>query len=472
VLLVGFILLSGMVSTLAQPREALPPRVPITPETAAAITHYMQRPLRADRVLWSPGGSVLAVIDSTDILLFNASDWLAEPLQIRLDQAIADVGFSADGLLILTASPGAIIGWNVTDGTQSLRLNLDASRIALSPDNLALAAITRRGAIEIWNMQERTGYVLAEPTGGAVGRDLTFTPDGGALLVESNGQVNELNLIFRDSQPMAQVVGAATIARGLAVTADGRHIVVATDGPFALSALNLRSDAEATEFALPAEYQRVNGWAVNTRAGLVVAAGVASVPEQSALLVWSLASGGEPLARLRHAGVRDSAPNRDGSLIASVGGGTLRLWALEASLPTAEQARLLSDVNVVAACDSVGAAPIPGSIVGGQRLSLVWSWYAQTQDQVRAYLDAAIFQVELDGQSPRVWLFFTQTKVDAVNDDLPTVYVFAPVGVLPSGSHQAGVEVTWTRPISDGFDEYGPGTNFTSDGGSCRFAAN
>lgn len=178
-----------------------------------------------------------------------------------------------------------------------------------------------------------------------------------------------------------------------------------------------------------------------------------------------------PLATLRHPGVRDAVISPDGTLIASVGGGTLRLWAVSSSLMTPEQARTLSTLNVVAACNVYGGRPQQGELMGGQSISLVWSWYASTEQQVRDYLDAALFRLELDGLTVRPWIFVTRILPDPVNDGNPTVYLYAPVGEIGRGSHRSLVEVTWVRQINDGFDDYGPDTANPSDGGTCDFVA-
>ena len=128
-------------------------------------------------------------------------------------------------------------------------------------------------------------------------------------------------------------------------------------------------------------------------------------------------------------------------------------------------------MNVVAACDVFGVQRSLGALLDGQSVSLVWSWYAQTDRQVRDYLDTAIFTLELDGLPIRPWVFVTRTLPDEVNEGNPTVYLYAPVGPIALGQHLSRVTVTWVQPISDGFADYGPGTANLSDGGTCNFTA-
>jgi len=396
------------------------------------------------------------------------TDWLSTPVKIRLDQPPNDLAFSPNGQILYAAVPGSVIGFATVGGAQVESHLVDARRIALSPNGTLMAWVGRSGALEVYNLTERTSFQLT-PTAD----DATFTPDGRRVTARlSDGSALMFDLVTRQQEAAysSDVTAAAApdvVLHGVVVTGDGRTVIIPAANGAALAAFPV-NQAEADLLTLSAPYTRVYGWGVNTRARLVVGAAIAQTPQQSAVLVWDVL-GGVPLATLKHPGVRDAAPSPDGTLIASVGGGTVRLWALAESLPTAEQAKNLSATNVVAACDTYGGRPTLGAILGGQSASLVWSWYASNPQQVRDYLDAALFSLQLDGQPVRPWVFVTQTAPDPVNEDNPTVYLYAPIGTLASGSHMSWVEVTWIRTINDGFGDYGPGTATESDGGTCQF---
>ena len=456
--------------TSAQPTGVMPPRSRITAANAETLSLYMVGAKRAERVLWSPGGSTLAVMDGTDIDLYSVTDWLLAPVKIRLDQTPNDLAFSPNGQTLYVAVPGSVIGFATMGGGQVESHLIDARRIALSPDGALLAWVARSGALEIYNLTERASFQLAPAAD-----DVSFTPDGRRVAARlADGSALMFDLITRQSESayVADVTEAAmndVPLHGVLVTGDGRTLMLPAGNGAALAAFSVRQpEADAALLTLSAPYTRVYGWGVNPRARLVVGAAIAQTPQQSAILVWDMA-GGPPLTTLKHPGVRDAALSPDGTLIASVGGGTLRLWALAESLPTAEQARNLSATNVVAACDVYGGRPTLGAILDGQTMSLVWSWYASTPQQVRDYLDAALFQLELDGQPVRPWVFVSQTAPDPVNEGNPTVYFYAPVGVLTFGNHVSAVQVTWVRTINDGFADFGPGTAAESDGGTCQF---
>jgi hypothetical protein len=352
------------------------------------------------------------------------------------------------------------------------RFIADARHLAVSPNGEQVALLSRVNLIQIVTLASRETYTIT-PT--RTPDDLAFSTDGRRLLVSDGAGGGEIiDLALRSTERvLGEPAGspAVSLLLSAAYTGDGRRILSQpADGSTALSVWNSRSGEAQAALNRPAEFQRVHGWGLNTRAGIVAGAGIAAAPEQNAVLVWNL-SGGDPLARLRHPGVRDVQPSPDGTLLASVGGGTLRLWATADSLPTPEQAMQLSQVNVVAACDVFGVQPSLGELLDGQSVSLVWSWYAQTEQQVRDYLDTATVALDLDGLTIRPWIFITQTLPDEVNDGYPTVYMYAPVGPIQLGQHISRVNVTWVQTISDGFADFGPGTPNLSDGGACNFTA-
>lgn len=467
----GFLSLLLVNLALAQPIGVLPARTRITTANAETLSLYMVQAKRAERVLWSPGGTTLAVMDGVDIDLYTVADWLAPPVKVRLDQAPTDLAFSPNGQTLYAAVPGSIIGFATVGGGQTFRYVVDARRIALSPDGVRMGVITRAGALEIHNLTERTGFQLA-PTAD----DMTFTPDGRRVIARmTDGGATAFDLVTRQPEFSYGAEGYTDITtsdvplHGVHVTGDGRTLLLPAGNGAALATFPVStSGVEAVTLDLPAQYIRLYGWGVHTRARLVIGAAIAQTPPQSAVLIWNL-TGGAPIATLRHPGVRDAAPSPDGTLIASVGGGTLRLWALAESLPTLDQIKSISAVNVVAACDVYGGKPQLGEVLAGQTVSLVWSWYALTPQQIRDYLDAALYDLRLDGAVTRPWVFVSQTVLESVNDNNPTVYLYAPIGTLTAGNHISQVTVTWTRTINDGFADFGPDTSNPSDGGTCTF---
>lgn len=468
--LILIVLLAGSVAS-AQPAGFLPQRTRITAENAEEVSLYMMLSRRAERVLWSPGASILAVVDGTDIDLYTAADWQRLPQRIRLEQTLTDLVFSPDGQVLYTLAAGSVVAWRTSDATMSDRFIADARKIAISPNGTTIALLARQNIIQVTQIDTRQTFSIVP---SIAADDLAFSSDNRRLLISDGsggGEVvglalrqTETTLKGSDAVPTASLLGSA------AFSGDGRRIFSqAADDSRAIWIWDAHTGENTGAMQRPAEYQRVYGWGLNTRSGIAVGAAVGMAPEQNSVLVWPL-SGGEPIARLRHPGVRDAQPSPDGTLIASVGGGALRLWATEESLPAPQDAALLSQVNVVAACDVFGVRPTLGEVLDGQTVSLVWSWYAVTPRQVRDYLDSAIVRLDLDGINIRPWIFVSQTLPDEVNNGNPTVYLYAPIGALLRGQHVSQVGVTWVQPINDGYADYGPGTANLTDGGTCTFS--
>lgn len=99
----------------------------------------------------------------------------------------------------------------------------------------------------------------------------------------------------------------------------------------------------------------------------------------------------------------------------------------------------------------------PGLLYDTDELTLFWSWYAQTPEQVQDHITNARYRVELRGMtvpgvkvseikqipnSPDWWVFYTANLGDK----------------WEPGGYGVHMELRWANPISDGYAEFGPGT--------------
>jgi hypothetical protein len=127
-----------------------------------------------------------------------------------------------------------------------------------------------------------------------------------------------------------------------------------------------------------------------------------------------------------------------------------------------------SGVDILAYCDdrSLGSPP-PTDLAAGSTVDIYWSWFAQTREQIEEHNAAVVYDVRLDGERLTNWRAGAQPIT--VEDGLYYQYWFVPVGPLTSGQHVITYSVTWTRPISDGFAEFGPGTANPRQTGTCTF---
>lgn len=125
-------------------------------------------------------------------------------------------------------------------------------------------------------------------------------------------------------------------------------------------------------------------------------------------------------------------------------------------------------VDVLAYCDdpSYGSPP-PANLAAGSTIDIFWSWYAASRELIREHLDAVSYDVRLDGEPLSNWRQFAVPIRQEGGRYYQ--YWFVPAGPLSSGEHRITYTVTWSRAISDGFDEFGPGTANPSQSGSCTF---
>jgi hypothetical protein len=126
-----------------------------------------------------------------------------------------------------------------------------------------------------------------------------------------------------------------------------------------------------------------------------------------------------------------------------------------------------SGVDVLAYCDNRAlGAPPPSNLASGSTIDVFWNWFAATRQQVQDHLDAATYTVSLDGDTLDYQRY--QGSIRQENGQY-VVYWFVPTEPLDAGQHTISYRVTWSRAITDGFEDFGPGTAKPEETGSCTF---
>ncbi|MBZ0288901.1 MAG: SH3 domain-containing protein, partial [Anaerolineae bacterium] len=126
-------------------------------------------------------------------------------------------------------------------------------------------------------------------------------------------------------------------------------------------------------------------------------------------------------------------------------------------------------VDVLAYCDNpVFGKPAPAGLKAGATIDIFWSWYTSEEELIQQHLDNVIYEVRIDDVLLDTWRLY-KTRVRKQNDGNYYVYWFVPYGPLAAGPHKITYLVTWKTQITDGYDMYGPGTNRSSESGSCTF---
>jgi len=122
--------------------------------------------------------------------------------------------------------------------------------------------------------------------------------------------------------------------------------------------------------------------------------------------------------------------------------------------------------DVLAYCDDPSIdTPAPEDLAAGSTVDIYWVWYASTEQYVRDHLNAARYEIAIDGVPLRNLSQYRQPIEDTPGDYV--VYWYAPVGPLAAGEYEITYRVTWAQQIFDGYNYYGPGTTRAVEEGTC-----
>lgn len=133
----------------------------------------------------------------------------------------------------------------------------------------------------------------------------------------------------------------------------------------------------------------------------------------------------------------------------------------------------VSDVGLIfAECDAVPGAD-PGRLFDTDNLTVFWSWFAATPELVREHIATAQYEVFLSSPYAQRQVFPNVVRTPIVEREDGNYWVFYTAdlgsGFRP-GDYRVDYYVTWSRAISDGFEEFGPGTANPSLQNTCNFS--
>jgi hypothetical protein len=115
-------------------------------------------------------------------------------------------------------------------------------------------------------------------------------------------------------------------------------------------------------------------------------------------------------------------------------------------------------------CDMHEGSPIHAS--AADSLQITFKWAALTTDQVNDYMAALQASIQVDGVN--IPSSISHGEIEPVEGrDLVYVQSTFDVGMLSPGSHEIRTTLTFTQPITDGGDWFGPGTEHDSLQGVC-----
>lgn len=110
------------------------------------------------------------------------------------------------------------------------------------------------------------------------------------------------------------------------------------------------------------------------------------------------------------------------------------------------------------------------------QVTLYWSWFAATPEQIQDHLDYGKYEVSMDLKVDEAWQKireFTdwqnyQTGVVREGRQYK-VYWFIPLGTLLPGEYRINYRLTWSQRVEDGEKTFGPGGEEEVNTGTCLF---
>jgi hypothetical protein len=131
-----------------------------------------------------------------------------------------------------------------------------------------------------------------------------------------------------------------------------------------------------------------------------------------------------------------------------------------------EAGRTANPGLIFAECDAFPLAN-PGVIYDIDTIRVFWSWFAATPQLLRDHIAAAQYSITLNNQPlPNV-----QVSPIVQRDGNYWVFYTANLGdKWQPGNYGISFKLEWSRPISDGYENYGPGTENPVIAGGCAFS--
>jgi hypothetical protein len=121
---------------------------------------------------------------------------------------------------------------------------------------------------------------------------------------------------------------------------------------------------------------------------------------------------------------------------------------------------------IFAECDQNLPGAAPGLLYDNDNLVIFWSWFAKTEQQVQDHLAQAQYDVSLN-TAPLIEVGIS--PITQPNNRNFWVFYTANIGRLRQGQYGVAMRLTWKQAITDGFDDFGPGTDTEEIFSTCTF---
>lgn len=174
------------------------------------------------------------------------------------------------------------------------------------------------------------------------------------------------------------------------------------------------------------------------------------------------------------AGTTTTTTTTGGSNILSPFGGVINAGVVSTPQPivvigartTVNPLRSSTPGVIFAECDAFLPGAAPGVLYDNDNIVIFWSWFAKTEQQVLDHIAQAQYDVKLN-TAPLVNVVVS--PITRPNGRNFWVFYTANIGHLSVGSYGVEFKLSWNQVISDGFDDYGPGTDNEGTANTCTF---
>jgi hypothetical protein len=120
-----------------------------------------------------------------------------------------------------------------------------------------------------------------------------------------------------------------------------------------------------------------------------------------------------------------------------------------------------------AECDRYPLA-IPGVIYDTDRVEVFWSWFTRTPEQMEQHLATAQYVIRVN--TAPILTGIERSAIEKRTGSINNwVFYSVDLGNLRPGHYEIAYDLTWTELHNDGYDTYGPGGEFVTQGGTCNF---
>jgi hypothetical protein len=107
----------------------------------------------------------------------------------------------------------------------------------------------------------------------------------------------------------------------------------------------------------------------------------------------------------------------------------------------------------------------PGILYDTDNIIIFWSWFAATEEQALDHINNAQYAVAAWGNP---FSNVIRTPIELLGGDY-WVFYYITLGNLQPGNYQIDYKLYWSQAITDGYDDYGPGTENPQLTGNCYF---